>query len=344
MSWVGLMCGRNHASMLPRLYRVTDSSSGRDLDSANLPWDWFVSQPQQVHRLLSGTPALVQSVGKTSLFATSETQRHTPETRPLVPRWKWQKRSLHAQTDWGKGSMQESSGDYVTQTLDVIFKVVCEVRCASKNRHHRRQDVFKSEWITCSESMWPQFGLPIHAKLRDINLHNVTYSLISRNPKKWMFVVQISLLIVTFLSLVPQNFVNNVNYQRSQPTPSHCGRSIFFFCHLLTVGACVRHIAQEGQVEWITLAEWMGERTQIVLTTPLRYSIVSHATLILWYHASMLTLQELCNIMCILSRICVILRSLECRSISNYLHVYLLRRSGCKAKGVPFGSIHLNKQ
>ena len=243
-----------------------------------------------------------------------------------------------------KGSMQESSGDYVKQTLDVIFKVVCEVRCASKNRHHRRQDVFKSEWITCSESMWPQFGLPIHAKLRDINLHNVTYSLISRNPKKWMFVVQISLLIVTFLSLVPQNFVNNVNYQRSQPTPSHCGRSIFFFCHLLTVGACVRHIAQEGQVEWITLAEWMGERTQIVLTTPLCYSIVSHATLILWYHASMLTLQELCNIMCILSRICVILRSLECRSISNYLHVYLLRRSGCKAKGVPFGSIHLNKQ
>jgi hypothetical protein len=27
----------------------------------------------------------------------------------------------------------------------------------------------------------------------------------------------------------------------------------FFLCHLLNVGACIRHIAQEGQVEWITL-------------------------------------------------------------------------------------------
>jgi hypothetical protein len=28
----------------------------------------------------------------------------------------------------------------------------------------------------------------------------------------------------------------------------------FFLCHLLNVGACVRHIAREGQVEWTTLA------------------------------------------------------------------------------------------
>ena len=28
----------------------------------------------------------------------------------------------------------------------------------------------------------------------------------------------------------------------------------FFSCHLLNVGACVRHIAWEGQVEWTTLA------------------------------------------------------------------------------------------
>ena len=26
-----------------------------------------------------------------------------------------------------------------------------------------------------------------------------------------------------------------------------------FLCHLLNVGACVRHIAREGQVEWTTL-------------------------------------------------------------------------------------------
>ena len=42
----------------------------------------------------------------------------------------------------------------------------------------------------------------MHSKLRDINLHNVTHSLISRNPREHMSVVQISLFIVTLLSLV----------------------------------------------------------------------------------------------------------------------------------------------
>jgi hypothetical protein len=41
----------------------------------------------------------------------------------------------------------------------------------------------------------------LHPKLFNINLHNVTHSLISRNPRERMFEVQISLLIVTFLSL-----------------------------------------------------------------------------------------------------------------------------------------------
>ena len=51
------------------------------------------------------------------------------------------------------------------------------------------------------EGFWPPCTR-IHPKLRNINLHNVTHSLISRNPGKRMFVVQISLLIVTFLSLI----------------------------------------------------------------------------------------------------------------------------------------------
>jgi hypothetical protein len=29
---------------------------------------------------------------------------------------------------------------------------------------------------------------------------------------------------------------------------------LLLLCHLLNVGACVQHIAQEGQVEWTTLA------------------------------------------------------------------------------------------
>jgi hypothetical protein len=42
-------------------------------------------------------------------------------------------------------------------------------------------------------------------KLRNANLHNVKHSLISRNPRERMFVFQILLLIVTFLSLISQN-------------------------------------------------------------------------------------------------------------------------------------------
>ena len=46
----------------------------------------------------------------------------------------------------------------------------------------------------------------VHPTLRNINLHNIMYSLISRNPREWMFLVQISLLIVTLLSLVSRFF------------------------------------------------------------------------------------------------------------------------------------------
>jgi hypothetical protein len=44
--------------------------------------------------------------------------------------------------------------------------------------------------------------LHIHPKLHNINLHNVTHSLITRNPRERTCIVKISLLIVTFLSLI----------------------------------------------------------------------------------------------------------------------------------------------
>jgi hypothetical protein len=46
----------------------------------------------------------------------------------------------------------------------------------------------------------------VHPKLHDMNPHNVPRSLISRNSRERMFIVQISLLIVTFLSLISQFF------------------------------------------------------------------------------------------------------------------------------------------
>ena len=48
--------------------------------------------------------------------------------------------------------------------------------------------------------------LVVHPKLLDVNLQNVTHSLISQNPRERMFLVQFSLLIVTILSLISRTF------------------------------------------------------------------------------------------------------------------------------------------
>ena len=50
-----------------------------------------------------------------------------------------------------------------------------------------------------------------------------------------MFVVQISLHIVTFLSLVSRKIVINANHQRSQPTPLHCAVCQHAECHLIII-------------------------------------------------------------------------------------------------------------
>ena len=95
----------------------------------------------------------------------------------------------------------------------------------------------------------PLHWTPIHHKFRNINLHNVIHSPISRNPREHMFVVKILLLIVTFLSLVLQN-MSLIQTTKEVNPHSHIViyvnmRSVFFFflCHLLNVGACVCHIA-----------------------------------------------------------------------------------------------------
>ena len=51
-----------------------------------------------------------------------------------------------------------------------------------------------------------------------------------------MFVVQISLLIVTFSPLynITKYVINAIN-QRSQPTPSHCAMCQYVECHILLV-------------------------------------------------------------------------------------------------------------
>ena len=108
-------------------------------------------------------------------------------------------------------------------------------------------------------------SVTIHLKLRNINLHNVTHSLISRNPREWMFVVQFSFLIVTFLSFISWilSLMQTTKEVNPHPRIAPCVNMwsvtflfllFFFLCHLLNVGSCPRHIDREGQVEWTTLA------------------------------------------------------------------------------------------
>ena len=113
----------------------------------------------------------------------------------------------------------------------------------------------------------------IHLNLCNINLHNITHFLISGNPREEMFMVQISLFIVTESSLVSQilSLVEITKEVNPHPHIAPCVNMgsvtflfLFFFfffylCHLLNVGACICHIAGEDQVEWTTPTEVRGE-------------------------------------------------------------------------------------
>jgi hypothetical protein len=59
----------------------------------------------------------------------------------------------------------------------------------------------------------------LHSKLGNINLHNVTHSLISQNSRERMFKFQISVFIVTFLSLIPWNLSLIQTTQEVNPHP-----------------------------------------------------------------------------------------------------------------------------
>ena len=124
----------------------------------------------------------------------------------------------------------------------------------------------------------------VQHKLHNINPYNTTHSLISRNPKERMPVVQISLLIVTFLSLISQ-ICHVCKPPKKQPTPSHCAMCqyveshllililLFFRCHLLNVGACI-YQHRPGRPSGVDHTN--GSERRIYSN-----SIVSRATLIL---------------------------------------------------------------
>ena len=137
-------------------------------------------------------------------------------------------------------------------------------------------------------------------------------------------VVQISLLIITFLSLISWilSLMQTTKKVNPHPRIMPCVKmwsvtflfSFFFLCHLLNVGACVRCIACEGQVEWTILVWLTGVRIQIVLTSPLYYFIMSHAYTNSIASGIHVNITKLRNITCTLVATGVILQSFECSS------------------------------
>ena len=96
----------------------------------------------------------------------------------------------------------------------------------------------------------------MHLKLCNIDPHNVTHSPISRNPREWMFVVQMLLLNVTFSSLISRylSLMQTTKEVNSHPHIALCVNMwsatflFFFLCHLLNVGACICHMS--GKAKW----------------------------------------------------------------------------------------------
>jgi hypothetical protein len=144
-----------------------------------------------------------------------------------------------------------------------------------------------------------------------------------------MFVVQVSLLIVTFLSLVSWILSLMQTTKKVNPHPhiAPCVNiwSVFFFfffflCHLLNVGACICHITQERQVEWTTPHH----------TIKMLHFVVFHN--ITCYTNSIVTCihvntKKLHNITCTLVATSVILWRLECNLSHTQVFIVLRRRS-----------------
>ena len=127
-----------------------------------------------------------------------------------------------------------------------------------------------------------------------------------------MFIVSISLFIVTFLSLISRNLslmqaTKEVN-PHSLIVPwvnmwSAIFFFFFFFCHLFNVGVCILHIVREGQVEWTTYTSVGDGRTTsnyLQITFVLFHNVTCYTnSIISRYHVNTIKLRNItCTLGC----------------------------------------------
>ena len=135
-----------------------------------------------------------------------------------------------------------------------------------------------------------------------------------------MFVVQISLLIVTFLSLISRNLslmqsTQEVNPHRHiAPCVSMWSVTFLFFffslCHLLNVGACICDIARPSGVDHTSIGDMITNSNCPHIFFVLFHNLTCYTNSIVSRIHVNTTKPR--NIMCTLIAIGVILWSLEC--------------------------------
>ena len=131
----------------------------------------------------------------------------------------------------------------------------------------------------------------VHPKLRNVNPHNTTHSLISQNPREWMFVVQISLPYCHIYLPYITNFVINASHPKSQPTPSHRAMWQYVQCHVLLLLPLVEwwlHAYATSPIK----AKWSGPHKQRWEENEFKFHSVTCYTKSKVNHASMSTLQN----------------------------------------------------
>ena len=163
-----------------------------------------------------------------------------------------------------------------------------------------------------------------HPKHHNINLHNVTHSLISRNPREHTFVVQISLLIVTFLSLISQKLSLMQSTKEVNPHP-HIAPCVkmwsftFLFLILLLLLMplvecwCMRPPHCPGRpsgVDHTSIGEGRKNSNCPHISFVLFHNVTCYSNTI--ESRIYVNTTKPRNITCTLVATCVILRSLEC--------------------------------